>query len=134
MRSPEPVSGVAAPAQISVEPPATAVGRGLTVTSALPDDVPEQLASDTDVTVYVVVVAGETDRVAGEATTPDCVTPSDQTTLHGAVPVSAAWMSAVPPPAHIVAPPETAAVGSGRTVAVVVPAVDVQPLTVTVTL
>ena len=131
---PEPDSGVDPPAQISADPPAAAVGRGLTVTTALPDEVPEQLASETDVTVYVVVADGETDRIAGDAPTPDWVTPSDQTTVHGPVPVRAAWITAEAPPAHMVAPPETVAVGSGRTVAVVVPAGDVQPLTVTVTL
>jgi hypothetical protein len=131
---PEPESGVEVPAQISAEPEAAAVGRGFTVTVALPDAVPAQLASDTDVTVYVVVDAGATERVAGEETTPDCVIPSDQTTVHGPVPVSAAWIAAEPEPAQMVPPPETAAVGSGRTVAVVVPAGDAQPLTVTVTL
>jgi len=131
---PEPESGVDAPAQISAEPPAAAVGRGFTVTSALPDAVPAQLASDTAVTVYVVVPAGETERVAGEEATPDWTTPSDQVTVHGPVPVSAAWMPAAPPPAHTVPPPETEAVGSGRTTAVVVPAAEAQPLTVTVTL
>lgn len=60
--------------------------------------------------------------------------PSDQTTVHGPVPVSAAWITAEPPPAQIVPPPDTDAVGSARTVAVVVPAGDVQPFTVTVTL
>ena len=48
---PEPDSGVAAPAQISAVPPATAVGRGFTVTSALPEAVPAQLASATAVTL-----------------------------------------------------------------------------------
>jgi len=48
---PDPDSGADAPAQISAEPPADAVGRGFTVTAALPDDVPVQLASETDVTV-----------------------------------------------------------------------------------
>jgi len=131
---PEPLSGIEPPAQISADPPATAVGRGFTVTTALPDDVPEQLASETDVTVYVVVTAGDTERTAGEAATPDCVTPSDQTTVQGPVPVSAAWITAEAPPAQTVPPPDAAAVGRGRTVAVVVPAGEVQPSTVTVTL
>jgi hypothetical protein len=48
---PEPDSGVASPAQISAAPEATAVGCGLTVTAALPDEVPAQLASETEVTV-----------------------------------------------------------------------------------
>ena len=72
--------------------------------------------------------------MAGDETTFDCVTPSDHTTVHGPVPVSAAWIAAEPVPAQIAPPPETAAVGSGRTTAVVVPAGEVQPLTVTVTL
>ena len=87
---PEPESGVEAPAQISAVPPASAVGRGRTVTVALPVSVPAQCASFTDVRVYVVVAAGLTLRVAGEARTFDCVTPSDQTTIHGPLPVSAA--------------------------------------------
>ena len=48
---PEPESGVELPAQIAAVPDAAAVGRGLTVTSALPDAVPAQLASATAVTV-----------------------------------------------------------------------------------
>jgi hypothetical protein len=40
----------------------------------------------------------------------------------------------VAPPAQIAAPPETVAVGRARTVAVVVPAVDVHELVVTVSL
>ena len=66
-------------------------------------------------------------RVAGEAATPDCVTPSDQMTVHGAAPVSAAWMSAEPP-GQMAAEPETAAVGFGSTVTVTVGALfDTQP-------
>ena len=114
---PDPDSAVEAPTQISAEPAATAVGLGLTVTTALPDEVPEQCASATATTVYVVVAPGETVRVAGEAATPDCVAPSDHVTVHGAVPVSAAWMSAAPP-GQIAAVPETAAVGFGSTVTV----------------
>lgn len=87
---PEPESGVAPPAQIAAVPEAAAVGRGLTVTTALPDDVPAQFASETAVTVYVVVAPGLTERVAGEEATPDCTAPSDHVTVHGAVPVSAA--------------------------------------------
>jgi hypothetical protein len=80
-----------------------------------------------------VVAPGLTERVAGDEATPDCTTPSDQVTVQGAVPVSAAWI-VVEPPAQICAVPETAAVGSARTVADVVAALEVQPLTVTVTL
>ena len=130
---PEPERGVEAPAQISAVPPAAAVGRGRTVTVALPVSVPAQFASFTDVKVYVVVAAGLTLRVAGDAATFDCVTPSDQTTVHGPVPVSAAWI-VVEPPGQIAPPPETVAVGSARTVAVVVAADDVHASTVTVTL
>ena len=83
--------------------------------------------------MYVVVAAGLTFRVAGEVRTFDCVTPSDQTTVQGPVPVSAAWIVAEPP-GQTAPPPETVAVGSVRTVAVVVAAADVQALTVTVTL
>jgi hypothetical protein len=114
---PEPESGVDPPAQISAEPEAAAVGRGLTVTTALPDPAPAQLASETAVTVYVVVAAGLTLRVAGEAATFDCVTPSDQTTVHGPEPVRAAWI-VVEEPGQIVAAPETVAVGLVFTVTV----------------
>lgn len=79
------------------------------------------------------MAAGLTLRTAGEATTPFWVTPSDQTTVHGPVPVRAAWIWAELP-AQTTPPPETAAVGSVRTTAVVVPALDVHALTVTVTL
>ena len=94
---PEPESGAAAPAQIAAVPEATAVGRGLTVTRALPAAVPAQPASETAVTPYVVVAAGLTERVAGEAATPFCVTPSDQVMLHGPIPVSAAEIVVAPP-------------------------------------
>ena len=80
-----------------------------------------------------MVAAGLTERVAGEEATPLCVTPSDQVTFQGPLPVSAAAIT-VDPPAQIAAEPETVAVGSARTVAVVVAAVEAQALTVTVTL
>jgi hypothetical protein len=48
---PEPLSGVEDPGPIVAEPDATAVGSDLTVTVALPDTVPEQLASEIAVTV-----------------------------------------------------------------------------------
>ena len=114
---PEPESGVAPPGQIPAVPEATAVGRSWTTTAAAPVAVPEQCASETAVTVYVAVAAGETDRLAGEAATPDWVTPSDQVTLHGPVPVSAAW-TPMEPPAQISPPPDTAAAGRGSTVTV----------------
>jgi hypothetical protein len=84
------------------------------------------------VTVYVVVADGVTVRVASEPPTL-CVRPSDQVTLQGPTPVSAAEIS-VELPWQIVAEPLTAAVGSGRTVAAVVAAEDAQPLTVAMTL
>jgi hypothetical protein len=64
-----------------------------------------------------VVAPGETERVAGEAATPVWTAPSDQVTVHGAVPVSAAWI-VVAPPGQIAAEPDTAAVGFGSTVTV----------------
>ena len=48
---PEPESGVVPPAQIAAVPPATAVGRGFTVTTALPAEVPAQCVSETATTV-----------------------------------------------------------------------------------
>jgi hypothetical protein len=48
---------------------------------------------------------------------PDCVTPSDHVTVHGAVPVSDAWIVAEEP-AQTEADPLTAAVGRGLTVTV----------------
>ena len=75
----------------------------------------------------MVVAAGETERVAGEAATPLCVTPSDQVTFHGPAPVSAAETS-VAPPAQIAAVPDTVAVGFGFTVTVTLGAlVETQP-------
>jgi hypothetical protein len=43
------------------------------VTTALPENVPVQFASVTDVTVYVVVEVGLTVRWAGLLATPFCV-------------------------------------------------------------
>ncbi|MCU1232007.1 MAG: hypothetical protein JWO97_4891, partial [Acidobacteria bacterium] len=64
-------------------------GAGVTVTTALPDDVPPvQPESLTAVTVYVVVAAGETLRVAVVVEIPDCTTPSDQVMENGAAPMS----------------------------------------------
>ena len=49
------------PGQIVAEPLMAATGNGLTVTVALPEPALEQVvASETDVTVYVFVVAGVT--------------------------------------------------------------------------
>jgi len=56
----------------------TAEGDATTVNVALPDAVPEQLASCTLVTVYVVVAVGRTLRCALDEAIPDWTTPSDQ--------------------------------------------------------
>ena len=48
------------PLQIAVDPLIVAVGLGLIVTTALPENVPVQCASFTAVTVYVVLAIGET--------------------------------------------------------------------------
>jgi hypothetical protein len=75
-----------------------------------------------------VVVPGPTERVAGEAATPDCVTPSDQVTIQGPEPVRAAAIR-VEPPGQMAAEPETVAVGFGLTVTVTVGALfETQPL------
>jgi len=73
------------PAQIVALPLTAAVGNGLTVIVALPDEVPGlgPTASETAVTVYVVVVVGFTLRVAGLTVMPLCVTRSDHVMLHG---------------------------------------------------
>jgi len=91
------------PAQIVPPPLTVAVGEGLTVTVALPDEVPVQFVSETEVTVLVVI--------------PLWGTPSDHMMLHGGVPVSAAEMVAEPP-VQMLASPLTVAVGSGVTVTV----------------
>ena len=114
---PDPESGVEPPGQIAEAPDAAAVGRAWTTTGAAPEAVPEQCASETAVTVYVADDAGDTERTAGEAATPDCVAPSDHVTVHGAVPVSAAWIWTLAP-AQISPPPDTAAEGRGSTVTV----------------
>jgi len=76
--------------------------------------------------VYVVVEAGETARVAGDAAA-GCTNPSDHVTLHGPVPVRAAWIP-TDPPAHVSPPPDTVAVGRGSIVTVTVGAfVETQP-------
>jgi hypothetical protein len=116
---PEPERGVDWPAQIVAEPEALAVGRGLTVTLALPDEVPAQFASETAVTVYVVVEPGLTLRVAGLEVTPVCVTPSDHVKFQGLVPVSVAWIVAEEP-WQIDVEPLTVAFGNGLTVIVTV--------------
>ena len=76
-----------------------------------------QWRSETAVTVYVVLLAGDTFRTAGEAATFDCTKPSDHVTVHGPVPDRAAWIGTVPP-AHISPPPDTVAAGLASTVTV----------------
>ena len=75
----------------------------------------------------MVVTAGLTVRVAGLLTTPLWTTPSDQVTLQGALPLSAALI-VVELPAQIVALPLTVATGNGLTLttALPVPAPPVQ--------
>ena len=96
---------------------AVTTGREFTVMVALPEAVPVQFASATDVTVYVVVLDGDTSRVRGLVATLLPVAPSDQTTVQGAVPVKAAWMVALVP-MQFVALPVTVAVGLAATVSV----------------
>src|SRR5688572_16099492 len=72
-------------------------GGSVTVTVADPLVVPAQLyAFLTEVSVYVVVVAGDTFRVLGDALAV-VVAPSDQVRVHGAVPVSVTVSVALPP-------------------------------------
>ncbi len=62
---------------------------GRTEIVAEPDDEPLQpFASDTLCSEYVVDCVGVTLRYAGDCATPDIWSPSDQTILHGAVPLS----------------------------------------------
>src|SRR6266851_6956773 len=89
-------------------------GATFTVTVALPDEVPVQLASLTPVTVKVMLEDGLTERMTGDVMTLVWVTPSDQVTVQGAVPVRAAWMLVLAPE-QIVPPPLTVAVGNGLT-------------------
>ena len=67
-----------------------------------------------------MVADGLTVRVAGLATTPFWLTPSDQPTLHGPEPVSAAAI-AVEPPLQMVALPLAAEVGRELTVTTALP-------------
>jgi len=114
------------PAQMVALPLIDAVGVGFTLTTALPDDVPAQLASLSVVIVYVVVLDGETLRDASVPLLIVCTKPSDQVMLNGAVPVRVALIVA-DPPLQIVPPPLTAAVGAGFTVTTALPdAVPVQ--------
>jgi hypothetical protein len=115
------------PGQIVVLPLTVAVGV-LTVTAALPLPALEHPeASLTDVTVYVVDDDGLTLRVAVVPLLIVWMFPSDQVTLHGAVPVSVAVIVAELP-AQIAPPPLTAAFGRGRTVTAAGAEVAEQPL------
>jgi hypothetical protein len=78
-------------------------------------------------------VEGLTLRDTGLEATPFWVAPSDQVKFQGPLPVSAAWI-VVELPLQMVAVPLTTAVGRALTVAVVVPAAELQPFTVTITL
>src|SRR3954453_6319902 len=108
------------PGQIALVPLTVAVGSGLTVTVAEPLDVPVQFASVIDATVYVVVAEGLTLRDALVPLLMVCITLSNQVTLNGAVPVSAAVIVA-DSPAQIAPLPLTVAVGSGLMVTVAEP-------------
>jgi hypothetical protein len=101
-------------------PLTVAVGRALIVIAALPVEVPLQFASETLVIVYVVLLDGETLRVALLVLIPDCVTPSDHVIANGATPVSVALI-VVELPAQIAALPLTAAVGFALTVIAALP-------------
>ena len=74
----EPVSATeivaGLPRQTVAVPLIAAVGFGLTVTVAVPDTVPVQFASLTAVSVYVVVVPGDTEKVYGDVVIPFTVT------------------------------------------------------------
>ena len=108
------------PAQVELKPMMVTTGFGLTLTTALPDDVPAQFASLSVVIVYVVVLDGLTLRVAVVPDVIVCTKPSDQVRLNGAVPVSVALIVALLP-AQIVPPPLTVAVGAEFTLTIALP-------------
>jgi hypothetical protein len=107
------------PVQIEALPLRVAVGKVLTVTTALPvKEVPMQLASLTAVSEYVFVLRGETGITTGLAPMPLIVTgvvPSVYVILHGETPVKLTD-KLVDPPAQIEAVPLITAVGDGITV------------------
>ena len=115
-----------APGQIAPPPLTSADGRPLTVTVALPLEVPLQFASVIEVMVYVVLDDGETVRVAVVPLT-FWLKPSDQVMENGAAPVSAA-LTVDDPPEQIVPPPLTLAVGAELTVTTTGCDCAVQPL------
>lgn len=78
-------------------PLTVAVGLMFTVTNALPEkEVALQFTSVKFVTVYVVVEAGATERIAGLVALVN-FTPSDQLTTQGPIPVNAACIEAAEP-------------------------------------
>jgi hypothetical protein len=81
------------------------------VTVALPVPADEPSEFETVVTAYVVVVRGATDRVIGLEVTFTWVRPSDQTTVHGGVPLRSTriWAGT---PWQVVELPLTVAVGT----------------------
>ena len=89
------------------------VGGAFTVTVAEPDGVPLQDAFETDTIVYVVVATGETGRMKGLRVTLLSTWPSDQTIVHGPLPVKFTLRFAVPF-GQIVVEPVTAAVGGTK--------------------
>jgi hypothetical protein len=96
------------------------------VTAALPEEVPVQFASWSEVIVYDVSDDGETVRVSVvELVVRLC--PSDHVPTNGGTPVSVATTCAVPP-GQIVPPPETVAVGFAFTVTVMEVELYVQPV------
>src|SRR5262249_54805749 len=88
-----PVAPTATPLGAVIDGGSTGVP---TTISAAPVPAVEQWPSETDVTVYVVVEVGLTDRfTTGDATL--CTRPSDQETSQGPVPVRTAVIWAVSP-------------------------------------
>jgi hypothetical protein len=125
--APGPASGT--DATIPVVPGATGLGTSIaadvagpggTVTVAEPMPTFVHFASETEVTVYVVVEPGETTRRDGLTVSPFSTKPSDHVTFQGPVPVRSARSSA-DCPAQIVVEPLTVAVGGVITVTVVLP-------------
>jgi hypothetical protein len=127
------LSVVLPPLHIVALPLITLVGRGLTVTKALPvlsAPMAVQFTSLSADIVYVLVELGLTLKVYGLAAMPDTVVgvvPSVYVSVHGCEPVKAT-LSVVLPPLHIVALPLITLVGRGLTVtkAVAVPMVPMQ--------
>lgn len=121
------------PLQNAPPPLSSAAGFAFAVTVALPLDVPvPQRESVTEVTVYVVVDSGATERQrplpAFAASV--CVTPSDQVTLNGATPLMIAWIDTVALVAgvQIEPPPDTVACAAAALWTVALPlVVPVQP-------